>query len=103
MELKKVSIYTLCTQTIYHYIYSGIFKSAVYKIHLMKVKNKSRIAYNNTRGRSIEERPFELKERIFGNWEMETVVGKHGSKTALLVLTERVLRFEIIIKLKDKT
>ena len=37
-ELKKVSIYTLCTQTIYHYIYSGIFKSAVYKIHLRKVK-----------------------------------------------------------------
>lgn len=34
---------------------------------------------------------------------MDTVVGKQGSKTALLVLTERVSRFEIIVKLKDKT
>ena len=29
--------------------------------------------------------------------------GKQGSKAALLVLTERLSRFEIIIKLKDKT
>ena len=70
---------------------------------LKKAGNKARIAYNNTRGRSIEERPFELLERIYGNWEMDTVVGKQGSKAALLVLTERVSRFEIIIKLKDKT
>ena len=34
---------------------------------------------------------------------MDTVVGKQGSKSALLVLTERVSRFEIIIKLRDKT
>ena len=34
---------------------------------------------------------------------MDTVVGKQGSKTALLVLTERVSRFEIIVKLRDKT
>ena len=83
-ELKKAGN-TLCTQTIYNYI------------------SNARIAYNNTRGRSIEERPFELTERIYGNWEMDTVVGKQGSKAALLVLTERVSRFEIIIKLKDRT
>ncbi len=50
----------------------------------------ARTAYNNTQGRSIDERPFELKERLYGNWEMDTVVGKQGSKSALLVLTERV-------------
>lgn len=102
-ELKKAGIYTICTQTIYNYISFGIFKSAVYKRHTRKATTKTRISYNNTRGRSIEERPFHLKERIYGNWEMDTIVGKQGSKTALLVLTERVSRFEIIVKLKDKT
>ena len=102
-ELKKAGIYAICTQTIYNYMSLGILKSAGYKRRVKKVKNKSRIAYNNTRGRSIEERPFELTERIYGNWEMDTVVGKQGSKAALLVLTERVSRFEIIIKLKDRT
>ena len=81
----------------------GILNSCDYKRQVRKVKSNARIAYNNTRGRSIEERPFELTERIYGNWEMDTVVGKQGSKAALLVLTERVSRFEIIIKLKDRT
>ena len=102
-ELKQAGINTVCTQTIYNYISLGILKSAVYKRHTKKAANKARIAYNNTRGRSIEERPFALRERIYGNWEMDTVVGKQGSKAALLVLTERVSRFEIIIKLRDKT
>ena len=102
-ELKQAGINTVCTQTIYNYITLGILKRADYKRNIKKVTNKNRIAYNNTRGRSIEERPFELKERIYGNWEMDTVVGKQGSKAALLVLTERVSRFEIIIKLKDRT
>ena len=102
-ELKQAGINTVCTQTIYNYITLGILKSADYKRNIKKVTNKNRIAYNNTRGRSIEERPFELKERIYGNWFRISVVGKQGSKAALLVLTERVSRFEIIIKLKDRT
>ena len=102
-ELKKAGIYTICTQTIYNYISLGILNSCDYKRQVRKVKSNARIAYNNTRGRSIEERPFELKERVFGNWEMDTAVGKQGSKAALLVLTERLSRFEIIIKLKDRT
>ena len=101
-ELKKAGN-TICTQTIYNYMSLGILNSCDYKRQVRKVKSNARIAYNNTRGRSIEERPFELTERIYGNWEMDTVVGKQGSKAALLVLTERVSRFEIIIKLRDKT
>lgn len=34
---------------------------------------------------------------------MDTVVGKQGSKSALFVHTEKVSRFEIIVKLSDKT
>ncbi|MDE7314718.1 MAG: hypothetical protein K2N11_03345 [Mucispirillum sp.] len=32
-----------------------------------------------------------------------SVLGKKDGRTALLMLTERVLQFEIIIKLRDKT
>ena len=102
-ELKKAGIYAICTQTIYNYMSLGILNSCDYKRQVRKVKSNARIAYNNTRGRSIEERPFELTERIYGNWFRISVVGKQGSKAALLVLTERVSRFEIIIKLRNKT
>ena len=102
-ELRHQGISTISTQTIYNYISLGLLESLEYRQHSKQCKSKARIAYNNTRGRSIEERPFELKERVFGNWEMDTAVGKQGSKSALLVLTERVSRFEIIIKLRDKT
>ena len=101
-ELKKAGN-TICTQTIYNYMSLGILNSCDYKRQVRKVKSNARIAYNNTRGRSIEERPFELTERIYGNWFRISVVGKQGSKAALLVLTERLSRFEIIIKLKDRT
>ncbi|MCD7903983.1 MAG: hypothetical protein LUG24_00020 [Clostridiales bacterium] len=37
------------------------------------------------------------------NWELDTVVGKQGTKTVLLVLTERMTRQEIIIKLAAKS
>lgn len=57
-QLKKAGLYRICTQTIYNYISLGILKSAVYKRHIRKASRKRRIAYNNTCGRSIEERPF---------------------------------------------
>lgn len=102
-ELRHQGISTISTQTIYNYISLGLLESVEYRQYIKQSKSKARIAYNNRRGRSIEERPFELKERVFGNCEMDTAVGKQGSKTALLVLTERVSWFEIIIKLRDKT
>lgn len=102
-ELRHQGISTISTQTIYNYISLGLLESVEYRKYSKQGKSKARIAYNNTRGRSIEERPFELKERVFGNWEMDTVAGRQGSKTALLVLTERLSRFEIIVKLRDKT
>ena len=53
----------------------------------------------------IEKRPVEIAERnTFGHWEMDSVVGARGvSKKALLVLTERKTRKEIIFLLKDHT
>ncbi len=55
-------------------------------------------------GESIERRPIEIFSRTsFGHWEMDSVVGKQKSKPILLVLTERLTRYEIIIPLPDKT
>ena len=54
------------------------------------------------RGRSIEEREPEVDERKEpGHWEMDSVLGKKGTKARLLVLSERVTRSEIIIKVQD--
>jgi len=38
-----------------------------------------------------------------GHWEMDTVVGKQGTKTVLLVLSERVMRKELIFKIPSKS
>lgn len=56
-------------------------------------------------GKSIEMRSQAILTREeFGHWEMDTVVsGKETSKSALLVLTERKTRYELIFKMKDKT
>lgn len=54
-------------------------------------------------GQSIEERPAEVEDRqVLGHWEGDLVKGKRTeSEPALLTLTERVSRYEIIIKLSD--
>lgn len=56
------------------------------------------------RGESIEQRAKEIDSRCtFGHWEMDTVIGKQTKGRVLLVLTERLTRWEIIIPMKDKT
>ena len=54
-------------------------------------------------GTSIDERPIEVQDRRQrGHWEGDLVNGKRvDSEPALLVLTERMSRFEIIIKLAN--
>ncbi|MFG6330875.1 MAG: IS30 family transposase [Lachnospiraceae bacterium] len=66
-----------------------------------KVKSKPARA---PKGESIENRPQEINEReTFGHWEMDCVEGKKKTKETLLVLSERLTRREIIIKMPDKT
>ena len=56
------------------------------------------------RGDSIEHRPEHINNREEpGHWEMDSVVGKKGTKAALCVLTGRVTRDEIIRKMHDDT
>jgi len=67
-----------------------------------KEKTKPRKAHH-TKGPSIELRPEEANNRSEpGHFEMDLIVGKLGTKPALLTLTDRMTRQEIIRKLPNK-
>ena len=70
-----------------------------YEYHEEKQVSNSKLPY------SIDNRPEEIEKRlIFGNFELDTVLGKkRGKHECLMTLTERKTRFEIIFKLKCKT
>jgi IS30 family transposase len=99
---------TLCTKTVYNMIDRGDFLNISNKDLPEKREGKKRkykktrkVALNNIKGRSIEERPPEIESReVSGHWEMDLVVGR--GKACLLVMTERKYREELIIKLPDK-
>ncbi len=100
---------TLCRQTLYSYIDKGLFlritnKDLPFEGSRRKKKTQHVTAVKVPRGESIEKRPPEVDEReIIGHWEGDTVVSCRGGRACLLVLTERVLRKEIIRKIPDKT
>lgn len=101
---------SICKGTIYNYIDMGLFlniscSDLPYKKTVKEKKpRKSTVSLNNRSGRSIEKRDPDIMQRnTYGHWEMDTVVGGQGKgKSCLLVLSERMTREEIIIKLKDK-
>lgn len=99
---------TFCRVTIYKYIEDGVFltltnadlpeKGDRKKKHKTVKKKQSRASS----GTSIEQRPDYVNDREEpGHWEMDTVVGKKRTKARLLVLSERVTRREIIIRIKN--
>jgi IS30 family transposase len=100
---------SLCTKTVYNMIDSGIFLNLSNKdLPIKRGKKKraykkvSRVALNNIKGRSIEERPAEVEMREeYGHWEMDCVVG--SGRACLLVMTERMSRQERIFKIASKT
>lgn len=101
---------TLCKGTIYSYIEKGIFLNLTNKNLSVKRTKKqkhevTRVTTKTIRGKSIEERAKSIMKRAdFGHWEMDTVYsGKGQGKACLLVLSERMLRLERIIKIPDRT
>lgn len=94
----------ICETTLYSYIHKGIFielcdKHLIYKKKKKKKQEEEkRTAHNNRKGTLIDERPKEVvKRENYGHWEMDTVVGKQGTKECLFVLTERLSREQIIL------
>lgn len=111
-EIKKNGMVfqtTISKTTFYRYIDDGVFLTITNKDLPIK-RNKNKQKHNHVqasrapKGKSIEKRPKEIESRkTFGNWEMDSVEGKKRTKKALLVLTERKTRNEIIRIMKDKT
>lgn len=101
---------SLCPKTIYNYFDMGLFLNVTYqdlpqkKAMRRKKKRKSTLSLNNRSGESIEKRdPAILDRKKYGHWEMDTVVGgQKKGKSCLLVLSERMTREEIIVKMRDK-
>lgn len=97
----------VCPATLYAYIAKGVFlhltRRDLWEPRKKRSYNKvQRIAHPQLP--SIEQRPQAINDREEpGHWEMDLVVGKTRTKAALLTLTDRMTRQEIIIKLPDKT
>ena len=98
----------ICTKTLYNYIDKEIFLNISNKdlpvnknMKKRRYRNVRKVALNNVKGRSIEDRPENVETRAeIGHWEMDCVAGK--GKACLLVMTERKSRKELIFKLKAK-
>lgn len=112
IRAKRISFETsICTKTLYSYIDKEIFANITNKNLPVKRNDRkgnyrrTRIAHNNLKGTSIEARPKSVETREeYGHWEMDLVVGgANKGKVALLVLTERKSRKQIIRKIADKT
>ena len=97
----------ISTSTIYYWINKGFFglkRSVLNYARKRKKKEKEEVKRVRILGKTIEERPKEINNREeVGHFEADTVVGKRGTKEAILVLTERKTRLEIIRKIPDKT
>lgn len=92
--------------TLYRYIDHGYFPNLTNSHLPEKSKRKrkySHIVKRFPKGTIIEERPKLINKRQeIGHWELDLVVGTSHSSACLMVLTDRVSRYEVILKLKDR-
>lgn len=108
-QLRKAGKWTVSTPTLYRYIDKGYIPGVTNKNLLEKPRRKR--SYNSVKasrppkGTSIERRPHDISTRkTFGHWELDSVIGKaEGKRESLLVLTERMTRYELIFRAPGKT
>ncbi|MCX7950451.1 MAG: IS30 family transposase [Clostridiales bacterium] len=98
--------YIVSTKTLYNYIDKGFLSVRNINLPLkIRLKPKKKRIKENKRilGKSIDLRPEKINSREeFGHWEIDTIIGKKSNDNALLTLTERKSRYEIIIPLDNK-
>ena len=99
---------SVSTRSVYNYIDWGVFYAMTNDDLWEKPRRRKRARRTepriaHTKLPSIEQRPQHINHRQErGHWEMDLVLGKAGTKPALLTLTERTTREEIIRKIPDK-
>ena len=98
----------ITVKTLYNNIDSGEIdvsrKDLLRKDGWKKGKTEGKQSARNLKGESIANRPEAANHRCeYGHWEMDLIVSCKEGKGALLTLTERMKRQEIIIPLPDKT
>lgn len=73
------------------------------RLRIRNGKRKHTAKNKKILGESIEDRPEEAADRLEPtNWEMDLVKGKRETnQPALMTLTERATRYELIIKISD--
>lgn len=102
LRLKYKKRFSISPEWIYQYIYEDKYRGGDLYTHL-RCKKKNRRKYggsrkiNNIRNRvSIEERPKIVdSRRRYGDWEVDTVIGRQGGKV-LVTLVERKSKLSII-------
>ena len=95
----------LCVNTLYSYIYNGVLDLSVKNLLRGKPKkqNKKLTPPKVVGAPSIDARPDWINNRSeLGHCEMDCVCSCQGKTAALLVLTERKSRYEIIYKIPNK-
>lgn len=109
-QKRQAHEWTVSTATLYRYIDRGYIPGITNRHLPEKSRRKQRKPgqIRTTRapkGLPIDRRPEEVTARLsFGHWEMDSVIGKaKGKRQSLLVLTERMTRFEIIVRAASKT
>ena len=95
-------------KTLYNYIHKDLFinfteEDMIYKKDRRKQERVPK-RIRKMGGKNIEERAEEINNREeFGHFEADTVLGKRGTKEAVLALTGRKTRLEMVRKIPDKT
>lgn len=98
----------VCTKTLYNYVDLGLMSiiniDLPYKVRRSTKRRRIR-KHKKSFGTSIDERPNSINDRNeFGHWEIDLVLGKNNKgEQALLTLTERMSRQEIICKISAKS
>ncbi len=90
--------------TLYRYIRMGIFANiTMAEVQLKRKRYEKTTIKRPPKGTSIEKRPAEILERnAFGHWEMDCIVGKKYTKDTLLTFTERLTRYEIVMRMPNR-
>lgn len=99
----------ICRVTLYSYIDKGVFLKISNKNLLRKGNRKKKNELKEGKKlpdpeRIIDKRPAEVASRCtFGHWEGDSIIGTNKKGETILTLTERLTRYEIILKSKGKT